>query len=102
MATGRLPDHEQRILDAMEADLRRDRRLRRRLRTVRIKRRLNPARVAEYRPRIPTVVLLLSLSVLLMVVGIRTSEPVVIWAFATLWPLTLFGVFRLLCRWTEP
>ena len=101
MATGRLPDHEQRILDAMEADLRRDRRLRRRLRTARIKRRLNPARVAEYRPRVPTVVLLLSLSVLLMVVGIRTSEPVAIWAFAALWPLTLFGVFRLLCRWTE-
>ncbi|WP_328773490.1 DUF3040 domain-containing protein [Streptomyces sp. NBC_00286] len=102
MATGRLPDHEQRILDAMEADLRRDRRLRRRLRTVRIKRRLNPARVADYQPRVPTVALLLSLSVLLMVLGIRTSEPVVIWAFAALWPPTLFGVFRLLCRWTEP
>ncbi|MFC4466292.1 DUF3040 domain-containing protein [Streptomyces xiangluensis] len=102
MATGRLPDHEQRILDDIEADLRRDRRLRRRLRTLRIKRRLNPARVAGYRPRVPTVALLLAMSVGLMVVGIRTSEPAVIWAFAALWPLTLFGVFRLLCRWTEP
>ncbi|WP_033319333.1 DUF3040 domain-containing protein [Streptomyces yerevanensis] len=102
MATGRLPDREQRILDEMEVDLRRDRRLRRRLRTLRIKRRLNPARAADYQPRVPTVALLLSVSVVLMVAGIRTSEPVVIWAFAVLWPLTLFGVFRLLCRWTEP
>lgn len=102
MATGRLPDHEQRILDQMEADLRRDRRLRRRLRTLRMKRRLNPARVADYQPRAATVALLSVVSVVLMVVGIRTSEPVVIWAFAALWPLTLFGVFRLLCRWTEP
>lgn len=102
MATGRLPDREQRILDEMEVDLRRDRRLRRRLRTLQIKRRLNPARAADYQPRVPTVVLLLSVSVVLMVAGIRTSEPVVIWAFAVLWPLTLFGVFRLLCRWTKP
>ncbi|WP_189321666.1 DUF3040 domain-containing protein, partial [Streptomyces flaveus] len=102
MATGRLPDREQRILDEMEVDLRRDRRLRRRLRTLQIKRRLNPARAADYQPRVPTVVLLLSVSVVLMVAGIRTSEPVVIWAFAVLWPLTLFGGFRLLCRWTEP
>ncbi|MFG2026587.1 DUF3040 domain-containing protein [Streptomyces sp. NPDC048825] len=102
MATGRLPDREQRILEDIEADLRRDRRLRRRLRTLRIKRRLNPAWIADYRPRVPTVALLLAMSVVLMVVGIRTSEPAVIWAFAALWPLTLFGLFRLLCRWTEP
>ncbi|NGO12618.1 DUF3040 domain-containing protein [Streptomyces sp. HC44] len=102
MATGRLPDREQRILEEMEADLRRDRRLRRRLRTLRIKRRLHPARVAGYQPRVPTVALLVAVSVVLMVAGIRTSEPVVIWAFAALWPLTLFGVLRLLCRWTEP
>jgi hypothetical protein len=36
-----------------------------------------------------------------MVTGIVTSEPGVVWAFAAVWPVTLFAVFRLLCRWTE-
>ncbi len=29
-----------------------------------------------------------------------TSAPDVIRAFAGVWPVTLFAVFRLLCRWT--
>ncbi len=104
MATGRLPEHEQRILDEMEADLRRDRGLRRRLRTLGVKRTLSAwvARVAHHRPRVWSVALLVLVSAILMVAGIRTWEPAVIWAFAAVWPLTLFGVFRLLCRWTEP
>ncbi|WP_030240976.1 MULTISPECIES: DUF3040 domain-containing protein [unclassified Streptomyces] len=103
MSIGRLPDHEQRILDEMERALRRDRRLDRRLRTLRLSRLPDPARVlarlGSYRPRVWTVAVLLAMSIGLMVTGIVTSAPGVIWAFAALWPLTLFAVFRLLCRW---
>ncbi|MFD7466454.1 DUF3040 domain-containing protein [Streptomyces tendae] len=100
MSIGRLPDHEQRILDEVERALSRDRRLDRRLRTLRLRRRPDPTRLAAYRPRTVTVLLLLAVSVTLMVVGIVTSAPGVIWAFAGVWPVTLFAVFRLLCRWT--
>ncbi|MEU1850604.1 DUF3040 domain-containing protein [Streptomyces sp. NPDC019990] len=103
MSIGRLPDHEQRILDEMERALRRDRRLDRRLRTLRLSRLPDPARVlarlASYRPRVWTVAVLLAVSIGLMVTGIVTSAPGVIWAFAALWPLTLFALFRLMCRW---
>jgi hypothetical protein len=98
VATGRLPEHEQRILDQMEADLRRDRRFARRLRSPRAKRTLSVTRVADYRPRARTVAFLVLVAGALMVTGIRTSEPAVIWAFAGVWPIALFGVLRLLCR----
>ncbi|WP_435837018.1 hypothetical protein [Streptomyces asoensis] len=49
-------------------------------------------------PRPWTMAVLLALSVTLMVYGITTSEPGVIWAFAAVWPLTLYTAFRLLCR----
>ncbi|MFH9735470.1 DUF3040 domain-containing protein [Streptomyces sp. NPDC017260] len=101
MSIGRLPGHEQRVLDEVERALRRDRRLDRRLRTLRPGRRPDLTRLASYRPRALTVLLLLALSVTLMVTGIVTSRPGVIWAFAAVWPSTLFAVFRLLCRWTE-
>ncbi|MGC5034750.1 DUF3040 domain-containing protein [Streptomyces sp. DT190] len=103
MSISRLPDHEQRILDEMERVLRRDRRLDRRLRTLRLSRLPDPARIlsriASYRPRVLTVAVLLAVSTGLMVVGMATSEPAVIWAFAALWPVTLFAGFRLMCRW---
>ncbi|MDT0387648.1 DUF3040 domain-containing protein [Streptomyces sp. DSM 41921] len=103
MSIGRLPDHEQRILDEMERVLRRDRRLDRRMRTLRPGRRPDPAglpaRLASYRPRVLTVAVLFAVSTGLMVAGMVTSEPAVIWAFAALWPPTLFAGFRLMCRW---
>ncbi|WP_328751408.1 DUF3040 domain-containing protein [Streptomyces sp. NBC_00285] len=101
MATGRLPDHEQRILDEVERALRRDRRLDRRLRTLRLRRRPDLSRVTHYRPHILTVGFLLTVSITLLVTGIVTSRPPVIWAFSAVWPLTLFASFRLVCRWTE-
>jgi hypothetical protein len=101
VSTSRLPDHEQRILDELERELRRDRRLNRRLRTLGRRRRLDPARILHYDPRPLTVAFLLTVSVALMAAGVATSEPGVIWAFAGVWPLALFSVFRLLCRWTE-
>ncbi|MEU0114560.1 DUF3040 domain-containing protein [Streptomyces bobili] len=92
MATSRLSDQERRDLEEIERALRRDRRLDRRLRTF-----SPPPR----RPRVRTTASLLAVSVTLMVTGIVTSEPGVIWAFAAVWPVTLFTVFRLLCRWTK-
>lgn len=52
-------------------------------------------------PRPWAVALLLAVSVALMVSGVVTSEPGVIWAFAAVWPLTLYTAFRLLRRWRE-
>ncbi|CAL9565535.1 hypothetical protein SUDANB58_04730 [Streptomyces sp. enrichment culture] len=101
MTAHRLTEREQRILDELERDLRRDRRLDRWMRTFRPGRRSVLARLAAYRPRRRTVALLSALSVTLMVTGIVTSEPAVIWAFALVWPVTLFAAFRLLCRCTE-
>ncbi|AMW13699.1 hypothetical protein A4E84_31830 [Streptomyces qaidamensis] len=102
MSIGRLPENEQRILDEMERALRRDRRLDRKLRSHRVSRCPDLAhllaRLASYRPRVRTVMILLAVSVGLMVAGIVTSEPGVIWAFAALWPLTMFAAFRLMCR----
>ncbi|MGW0288359.1 DUF3040 domain-containing protein [Streptomyces tuirus] len=104
MSIGRLPDHEQRILDEMERALRRNRRLDRRLRTLRLSRLPDPARgiarLAAYRPRVWTVAILLTVSVALLVTGIITARPAVIWAFAAVWPLTLFAGFRLMRRRT--
>jgi hypothetical protein len=96
VTTGRLPHHEQHILDGIERALRRDRRLDRRLRTLRLRRGPDLKRLAAHGSR-PTVVgLLLAASIGLLVSGITTSEPGVIWAFAGVWPLALFGVGRLL------
>ncbi|MDQ1049631.1 DUF3040 domain-containing protein [Streptomyces sp. V4I2] len=101
MTTSRLPDHEQRILDEMERALRRDRRLERRMRTLRPRRPSVLSRLAHWRPPTLIVALLVGVSTGLMVTGIRTSDPGVIWAFAAVWPPTLYSVFRLLCRWTD-
>jgi len=101
VATGRLPDHEQRILDEVERALRRDRRLDRRLRTHRLRRCPDLSRVTHYRPHVMTVGLLLTAAITLLVLGIVTSRPAVIWSFAAVWPLALFAAFRLVCRWTE-
>lgn len=104
MSIGRLPEHEQHILDEIERTLRRDRRLDRRLRTLKVRRGLDVTRpltrVAAYRPRGWTVAALLTVAVALMVTGIMTSAPWAIWAFAGVWPVALFAAFRLLCRWS--
>lgn len=118
MSIGRLPEREQRILDEMERALRRDRGFQRRLRRmsrsrrsgrprrpgrpVRADRRPGPSSRRVLRtPRPWAVALLLAVSVALMVSGVVTSEPGVIWAFAAVWPLTLYTAFRLLRRWRE-
>ncbi|AZM59239.1 MULTISPECIES: DUF3040 domain-containing protein [unclassified Streptomyces] len=104
MSIGRLPEHEQHILDEIERTLRRDRRLDRRLRTLTMRRGPDITRplrrAAGYRPRRWTVAALLTVAVALMVTGIMTSAPWAIWAFAGVWPVALFAAFRLLCRWS--
>jgi hypothetical protein len=102
VTASRLPDDEQRILDEMERALRRDRRLERRMRKLRRSTRPSVlSRTAACRPPVWIVAFLLAVAVGLLVTGIRTSAPAVIWAFAAVWPLALFSVFRLLCTWTE-
>jgi hypothetical protein len=50
--------------------------------------------------RLPVAVaLMLVCSVVLAVVGIRTSNAVFLWCFAVLWPLTALQFVRLLGRW---
>ncbi|MEU3100530.1 DUF3040 domain-containing protein [Streptomyces griseoflavus] len=100
MSTGRLSAHERHLLDGIERGLSRDRRLDRRLRTLRIHRGPDVRRIVSFRPHGRTVAVLLAVSVTLMVTGIVTSAPWAIRSFAVLWPLTLFAGFRLLCRWS--
>ncbi|MBV2352965.1 hypothetical protein KUM39_01100 [Streptomyces sp. J2-1] len=62
-----------------------------------------PAYLVERRRRrdrwLPLAVLLLALaSVLVAVLGIRTSDRIPLWCFAVLWPLTMFQAYRLLRR----
>ncbi|MEY2242140.1 DUF3040 domain-containing protein [Streptomyces sp. BF23-18] len=50
--------------------------------------------------RLPVAVaLMLVCSVVLAVVGIRTSSAALLWCFAVVWPLTMLQFVRLLSRW---
>ncbi len=92
----RLSPRERVALLIIEAELRQDRRL------------VHRMRVTSGRPRfqrglwLPLAFLLLAgASAFTAVVGIRTSDPSLLWCFALLWPLTLMQGFRLLCRTTR-
>ncbi|MGA5122002.1 DUF3040 domain-containing protein [Streptomyces pseudogriseolus] len=104
MSLGRLPEHEQHILDEIERSLRRDRRLNRLMRGRRARRGPDWKRVAgritRCEPRGRTVALLVAVSAALMVTGVVTAAPWAIWVFVTVWPVTLFAAFRLLSRWS--
>ncbi|MFF4362031.1 DUF3040 domain-containing protein [Streptomyces sp. NPDC001604] len=83
-----LSSHERLALRSIEAELSCDRRLARSMRGEPGSRLWLPLSVA----------LLACASLFLVVMGILTSDPVVIWCFAGLWPFTLLQAFRLLCR----
>ncbi|MEU6372615.1 hypothetical protein [Streptomyces sp. NPDC046909] len=86
----RLSLRDRLVLKHIETEMRRDRRV-------------GAARVRGRDPWLPLAVALFgAASVFLMVVGTRTSDPGVLWAFAVLWPVTLLQAFRLLCRWSGP
>ncbi|MGW1005828.1 DUF3040 domain-containing protein [Streptomyces sp. NPDC002520] len=83
----RLSPRERIALLEIEAHLRQDRRLAHRMRR------------AGRTLWLPLSVALLGVaSVFVAVMGIRTSDPALLWCFALLWPLTLLQAFRLLCR----
>ncbi|MEU6549326.1 DUF3040 domain-containing protein [Streptomyces sp. NPDC046915] len=82
-----LTTHELLALFRIEAELRRDRRLARRM------------GASHRRVWLPlTAALLMCASITLGVLGFRTSDPALVWGFAVIWPLTLLAAFRLLCR----
>ncbi|MEV6945020.1 DUF3040 domain-containing protein [Streptomyces sp. NPDC051172] len=83
-----LSSHERLALRSIEAELSCDRRLARSMRGEAGSRLWLPLSVA----------LSACASLFLLVMGICTSDPIVIWCFAGLWPYTLLQVFRLLCR----
>lgn len=79
------------VLRRIEAELGADRRLARRLR--------HPAS----RLCAPlTLAALTCASLVLAALGVSTSEPVLVWSFAAVWPCTLLTALRLLCRVTRP
>lgn len=87
----RLSARERLALLQIEANLLQDRRFARRMGAVR------------HGLWLPAAVLLLAVaSGFVAVMGIRTSDPALLWCFALLWPLTLFQAFRLLCRAGRP
>lgn len=90
-----LSPHERLALRRIEAELSADRRLTRRMRHH-MSRRLRRPVSRRWLPL--STAALLSASVFLVVMGVRTSDPAVLWCFAALWPLTLLQGFRLLCR----
>lgn len=66
----------------------------------------NDAEPAPHRPPrgrlLPiAVALMLVGSVVLAVVGARTSDAILLWCFAVLWPLTVLQIVRLLGRWIK-
>ncbi|GLX50723.1 hypothetical protein Shyhy01_36730 [Streptomyces hygroscopicus subsp. hygroscopicus] len=91
----RLSPYERLALLEIEAHLRQDRGFARRMGG-------GAHREREDRHRgcwLPVGVLLLAAaSAFAAVMGVRTSDPALLWCFAVLWPLTLFQAFRLLCR----
>ncbi|WP_405733347.1 DUF3040 domain-containing protein [Streptomyces sp. NBC_00028] len=107
-----LSPHERLALRRIEAELSGDRRLTRRMHRLlhqpayrqhhRAGRPHHRAGRPAPRRALPlSTAALLSASVFLVVMGVRTSDPVLLWCFAALWPLTLLQAFRLLCRVTE-
>ncbi|MGV4982911.1 DUF3040 domain-containing protein [Streptomyces sp. NRAIS4] len=83
----RLSPRERRVLMQIETDLRQDRGFACRMGD------------AHREVWLPAAVALLGMaSAFVAVMGVRTSDPAVLWCFALLWPLTLFQAFRLLRR----
>ncbi|MER5525771.1 DUF3040 domain-containing protein [Streptomyces sp. NPDC002677] len=80
-----LSSYERVALLLIEAELRQDRRLARRM------------RLPGARPWLPlSVAALTCASLLLLVMGILTAELAVLWCFTAVWPVTLLLAFRLL------
>ncbi|MEV4682535.1 DUF3040 domain-containing protein [Streptomyces kurssanovii] len=97
-----LSEPERLILAQIEQDLRADEFLDRRLRTMspgpplaRMTHRFRSHLLAA------AVGVLAALTFVLLAMAASTSKPVLIWAFAATWALTLVGLLTLVCRWSK-
>ncbi|MFJ8660143.1 DUF3040 domain-containing protein [Streptomyces sp. NPDC093795] len=100
MDEARLSERERRILAEIEQRLEEDQPLARGLRTMR----RGPLRRADGGRRGPTVLGLCALgaaTLVLLVLAVATEAPILIWAFAATWVLTLVTLLRLVVRWTR-
>ncbi|MFF1508660.1 DUF3040 domain-containing protein [Streptomyces sp. NPDC058326] len=104
MDEARLSERERRILAEIEERLDQDERLARRLRPTRGGRRPFP-RPALGARRGPTVLGLCALGAVtlsLLVLAVATEAPLMIWAFAAAWVVTLVVLLRrLVVRWSR-
>jgi hypothetical protein len=102
-----LSDHEQRILSEIESRLQTDASLERRLRTMRWGRSMpHPStrmpRISRmFRPSGLLLTLLGSLSLILLIAAAVSTGPLLIWAFAAAWGLTVLVGLRLAVRWSR-
>lgn len=88
MAARPLTDREQQAWEELEDALRRDRQFERRI----------SATHRGPRWRKAVLPLMAVVSIVLLFVGVLSSEPAVICAFGVVWTATVLGVFRLLFR----
>ncbi|MFF0558126.1 DUF3040 domain-containing protein [Streptomyces sp. NPDC004266] len=96
----RLSAHERRVLAEIEEQLSRDASLARRLRTMRRTPRLPVPSLARTRRHLPFlgIVALGAMTLALLVLAVDTEAPGLIWAFASVWALTLAAVLLLAVR----
>ncbi|MFG2640420.1 DUF3040 domain-containing protein [Streptomyces sp. NPDC048370] len=103
MDEARLSERERRILAEIEQDLSEDVSLERGMRTMRRRGReaRTPDRPGRRRGPVLAVALLGVLTLGLLVLAVATGEPVLIWAFAAAWVVTLACLMRLVIRWSR-
>jgi hypothetical protein len=96
-----LSDHEQRILSEIESELRGDPALERRLRTMRWGCSLPHPATRMFRLNGLVLAVLGLVSVTLLIAAAATTVPLLIWAFAAAWGLTVLVALRLTVRWSR-
>ncbi|MFD3530738.1 DUF3040 domain-containing protein [Streptomyces sp. NPDC058664] len=101
MDEARLSERERRILAEIEEQLDQDRTLARRLRSTRDRPRPRPATGARGRLAALGLGLLCAVTLVLLVLAVATEAPLLIWAFAASWVLTLVLLLRRVVRWSR-
>lgn len=96
-----LSDHEQRILSEIESQLQGDSSLERKLRTMHWGRSLPHPSTRMFKPNGLLLAFLGLVSLILLIAAVATTAPVLIWAFATAWALTVVVALRLAVRWSR-
>ncbi|MFF8378386.1 DUF3040 domain-containing protein [Streptomyces sp. NPDC015661] len=98
-----LSAHERRVLAEIEEALDRDESLARRLRTMRRVPRPHAPSIAGVRRHLSSfgVASLGATTLVLFVLAVATEAPVLIWAFAAVWVLTLVALLILVVRWAR-